>query len=114
MLVLGCVVHAALAAWFEQLCDGASESTCDELIAITVASIEEARCGAVPIAANDNDEDLNAEAAPCVRRVDAPVEARRRGWASVSDGGAASSVIGERYELEGDTAKTSTKSSART
>lgn len=66
-LVLGKAVHAALAVWFERLRDGAPEATLEELIAIAVASIDEAKRDAVPIAANDNDEDLAAEATRLLR-----------------------------------------------
>jgi CRISPR/Cas system-associated exonuclease Cas4 (RecB family) len=66
-LVLGKAVHAALAVWFERLRDGASEATLDELIAIALASIDEAKRDAVPIASNDNDEDLAAEAVRMLR-----------------------------------------------
>lgn len=66
-LVLGKAVHAALALWFERLRDGAPEATLDELVAIAVASIDEARRDAVPIAVNDNDEDLAAEATRLLR-----------------------------------------------
>lgn len=66
-LVLGKAVHAALAVWFERLRDDAPEATLDELIAIAVASIDEAKRDAVPIAMNDNDEDLVAEATRLLR-----------------------------------------------
>lgn len=66
-LVLGKSLHAALAVWFERLRDGAPEATLDELIAIAVASIDEAKRDAVPIASNDNDEDLVEEATRLLR-----------------------------------------------
>lgn len=66
-LVLGKAVHAALAVWFERLRDGAPEAPLDELIAIAVASIEAAKSEAIPIATNDNDEDIGAEATRVLR-----------------------------------------------
>lgn len=66
-LVLGKAVHAALALWFERLRDGGPEATVDEMIAVAVASIDEAKRDAVPIAANDNDDDLVAEATRLLR-----------------------------------------------
>lgn len=66
-LVLGKAVHAALAVWFERLRDGAPEATLDELIAAAVTSIDEAKRDAVPISANDNDEDLAVEATRLLR-----------------------------------------------
>lgn len=66
-LVLGKAVHAALAVWFERLRDGAHEATVDELIAIAVANIDQARRDAVPIAENNNDEGLAAQATRLLR-----------------------------------------------
>lgn len=66
-LVLGKAVHAALAAWFERLRDGAPEVTLAEMVAIATSSIEDARRGPTPIAIDEDDEDLASEAARLLR-----------------------------------------------
>lgn len=67
-LVLGRACHAALALWYEHLRDGVPEPSLDEMIAVSTASIEEARRGPTPIVqAEDDETDLVAEAARMLR-----------------------------------------------
>lgn len=66
-LILGRAMHLALARWFERLRDGEPEATCDELIAIATGDIQQAQLGPVPIATEEDDEDLTAEAARLIR-----------------------------------------------
>ena len=67
-LVLGKACHAALALWFERLRDGLPEATIEEMIAIAVATIDEARGGPTPLTTDEDDEtDLVVEAARMLR-----------------------------------------------
>ncbi len=67
-LVLGKACHAALALFYERLRDGLPAATLDEMVAVAVASIDEAGRSSTPIARDDDDEtDLAAEAERMLR-----------------------------------------------
>jgi CRISPR/Cas system-associated exonuclease Cas4 (RecB family) len=66
-LVLGKACHAALADWYQRLRDGSPSPSIDELVAIASLSIEEARKGPTPIATDEDEPDLVAEATRMLR-----------------------------------------------
>lgn len=61
-MLLGKACHAALADWYVRLKHGQLEPTLDEMVAVAVISIDEARNGPTPIAREDEETDLVAEA----------------------------------------------------
>lgn len=61
-MILGQACHAALADWYTRLKHGAPEPTLEEMVAVATISINEARNGPTPIAAEDEETDLVAEA----------------------------------------------------
>jgi hypothetical protein len=66
-LILGKACHAALADWYVRLKHGQPEPTLDEMIVVATISIDEARNGATPIAREDEETDLVAEATRMLR-----------------------------------------------
>lgn len=66
-LILGKACHAALALWFERLRDGQPDAIIDEMVAVAVVIIDEARRGPTPMVVEDDELDLAVEAERMLR-----------------------------------------------
>lgn len=61
-MILGKACHAALADWYIRIKHDQPEPTLEEMVAVATITIDEARNGPIPIAREDEETDLVAEA----------------------------------------------------